>query len=289
MRFITFLTFSFLLLTFHTEAFTHSKEAELYYQRAMKLSQQKLWKDAIPEFIKAAKLLPNKGLVHANLGVALSQTGMFKEALFSFDQALKLGYDSSGLRYNRGVSFARLNLIDEAIKELEIALSLDRRMVKAEYDLGILFNRQGNRKKAREKVDILFKRNNKLAKKLFDQIIPEYKVITVDNGGKLNGRVTLAGPIPKARSFHLINAPNIEFCSRISDGKGHRLLFDFTVSKNRGLKDTIIALTNVKKGKPFPQKMQTFHIDRCRANNYIIGIKNSENILIENMDPFSMR
>ena len=178
-----------------------------------------------------------------------------------------------------------LNLIDEAIKELEIALSLDRRMVKAEYDLGILFNRQGNRKKAREKVDILFKRNNKLAKKLFDQIIPEYKVMTVDNGGKLNGRVTLAGPIPKARSFHLIHAPNIEFCSRISDGKGHRLLFDFTVSKNRGLKDTIIALIDVKKGKPFPQKMQTFHIDRCRANNYIIGIKNSENILIENMDP----
>ena len=31
--------------------------------------------------------------------------------------------------------------------------------------------------------------------------------------------------------------------------------------------------------------MQTFHIDRCRANNYIIGIKNSENILIENTDP----
>ena len=57
------------------------------------------------------------------------------------------------------------------------------------------------------------------------------------------------------------------------------------MSKNRGLKDTIIALRDVKKGKPFLQKMQTFHIDRCRANNYIIGIKNSENILIENTDP----
>ena len=109
MRFITFLTCSFFLLTFYTEAFTHTNEAELHYQRAMKLSQQNLWKDAIPEFIKATKILPNKGLIHANLGVALSQTGMFKEALFSFDQALKLGYDSSGLRYNRGVSFARLN------------------------------------------------------------------------------------------------------------------------------------------------------------------------------------
>ena len=285
MQLITSFSLIFLLFVSFTEASSVPHKANLHYQKAVKLSQQKLWKDAVPEFIKAAKLLPKEGLVHANLGVALSHTGMFKEALFSFDKALKLGYDSPGLRYNRGVSFARLELIDEAIIELEKALSLDRRMVKADYDLGILYNRQGNKKKAQEKVDILFKRNNKLAKKLFDQITPEYKVVTVDNGGTLNGQVTLAGPIPKARSFHLVNAPNIEFCSRISDGKGHRLLFDFTVSQNRGLKDTVIALTNVKKGKPFPKKMQIFHIDRCRANNYVIGIKNSENILIENTDP----
>ena len=283
MRFYTFLSFVLFLQTSTVEA--SSQETEIHYQRAIKLSQQKLWKDAVPEFIKATKLSPKKGLIHANLGVALSQTGMFKEALFSFEKALKLGYDSSGLRYNRGVSFARLDLIEEAIREIEKALSLNRRMVKAEYDLGILYNRQGNKEKANEKVSTLFKRNNKLAKKLFDQIIPDYKVITVDNGGKLKGRVTLTGPVPKARSFHLIHAPNIEFCSRISDGKGHRLLFDFTVSENRGLKDTIIAITDIKKGKPFSQNMQTFHIDRCRANNYIIGIKNSENILIENTDP----
>ncbi|MEK9629150.1 MAG: carboxypeptidase regulatory-like domain-containing protein [Nitrospinota bacterium] len=285
MRFITLITLAFSLITATAIASNNNEKADRHYLRAVKLSQQKLWKDAIPEFIKAAELAPKKGLFHANLGVALSQTGMFKEALFSFDKALQLGYDSSGLRYNRGISFARLNLIDEAITELETALKQNKRMVKAEYDLGILYNRQGNRKKAREKVDTLFKRNNKLSKKLYDQIIPEYKVVTVDNGGTLKGRVTLTGKVPKARSFHLVHAPNIEFCSRISDGKGHRLLFDFTVSKNRGLKDTIIALTNVKKGKPFPQKMQTFHINRCRANNYIIGIKNSENFLIENTDP----
>lgn len=285
MRFISLLLVTLFLLVSFVEASAPFEEANIHYQKALKLSQQRLWKDAIPEFIKATKLAPKEGLLYANLGVALSQTGMHKEALFSFDKALQLGYDSSGLRYNRGVSFAHLSLIDEAVTELEKALSLDRRMVKAEYDLGVLYNRQGNREKAKEKVETLFKRNNKLAKKLFDQITPEYKVITVDNGGTLNGRVSLTGPVPRVRSFHLVHAPNIEFCSRISDGRGHRLLFDFTVSENRGLKDTIISLTNVKKGKPFPQKMQTFHIDRCRANNYIIGIKNSENILIENTDP----
>jgi tetratricopeptide (TPR) repeat protein len=285
MRFISLSLLTLFLLVSFAEASSLSQEAQLHYNKALKLSQQGLWKDAIPEFIKATKLSPKEGLLHANLGVALSQTAMYKEALFSFDRALQLGYDSSGLRYNRGVSFAHLNLLDEAVTELEKALSLDSRRVKTEYDLGILYNRQGNRKKAQEKVDTLFKRNNKLAKKLFDQIIPDYKVITVNDGGILKGRVTLTGPIPRARSFHLVHAPNIEFCARISDGKGHRLLFDFTVSQNRGLKDTVISLTNIKKGKPFPQKMQTFRIDRCRANNYIIGIKNSESILIENTDP----
>jgi len=164
MRFISLLSLTLFLLTPFAEASAPSIEANLHYQKALKLSQQRLWKDAIPEFIKATELAPKEGLLHANLGVALSQTGMHKEALFSFDKALQLGYDSSGLRYNRGVSFAHLNLIDEAVTELEKALSLDRRMVKAEYDLGVLYNRQGNRKKAQEKVDTLFKRNNKLAK-----------------------------------------------------------------------------------------------------------------------------
>ena len=108
MQLITSFSLIFLLFVSFTEASSVSHKANLHYQKAVKLSQQKLWEDAVPEFIKAVKLLPKEGLVHANLGVALSHTGMFKEALFSFDKALKLGYDSPGLRYNRGVSFARL-------------------------------------------------------------------------------------------------------------------------------------------------------------------------------------
>jgi tetratricopeptide (TPR) repeat protein len=261
------------------------KEAKVLYQNALKLSQKRDWANAVTEFTKAAELAPQDSLIHANLGVALSQTGKYKEALLSFEKALRLGYDSPGLRYNRGVSFARVKLLDEAVQELETALSMDHRMVKAEYDLGVLYSLQGKREKALEKVDTLFKRNNKLSKKLFDQIESHYTVVSVDNGGTLKGRVTLSGQVPRVRSFHLVHAPNVEFCGRISDGKGHRLLFDFTVSKNRGLKDTIIHLENVDKGKPFSPNMQTFHIDRCRANKYVIGAKNGENIMVENTDP----
>lgn len=262
-----------------------SKEATSLYENALKLSHKRDWKNAAIEFIKAAELAPKDSLIQANLGVALSQMGTHKEALLAFEKALRLGYDSPGLRYNRGVSFARVNLLDEAVQELETALSMDRRMVKAEYDLGVIFSLQGKHEKALEKVDILFKRNNKLAKKLFDQIESQYTVVSVDDGGTFKGRVTLSGPVPRVRSFHLIHAPNIEYCGRISDGRGHRLLFDFTVSKNRGLKDTLVHLVKVDKGKPFAPNMQTFHIDRCRANKYVIGARNGEDIMVENTDP----
>jgi len=281
---LSFLVFC-LILFFGCPVVASDKEAKAHYQNAVKLSQKKQWDNAVVEFLKAAELAPQDSLIQANLGVAFSQTGMHKEALLSFEKALRLGYDSPGLRYNRGVSFARVKLMDEAIQELEAALNMDHRMVKADYDLGVIYNLQGQREKALEKVKILFKRNNKLAKKLFDQIKSSYTVVSVDDGGTLKGRVTLSGQVPRVRSFHLIHSPNIEFCSRISDGRGHRLLFDFTVSQNRGLKDTIIHLANVEKGKPFSPKMQTFHIDRCRANRYVIGARNGENILVENTDP----
>ena len=283
---LSFIVFCLTLLLLCSETISASnKEAKAHYQKALKLSQQRLWDQAVTEFMKAAELAPQDNLIHANLGVAFSKTGRHKQALLSFEKALRLGYDSPGLRYNRGVSFARVKLLDEAVQELEKALSMDSRMVKAEYDLGVLYNLQGKRDKALKQVETLFKRNNKLSKKLFDQIDSAYTVVTVDNGGTLKGRVTLSGQIPRVRSFHLIHAPNVEFCSRISDGKGHRLLFDFSVSKNRGLKDTIIHLAKVDKGKPFPTKMQTFQIDRCRANDYVIGAKNGENIMVENTDP----
>jgi tetratricopeptide (TPR) repeat protein len=274
-----------LLITCPVVFAASKKEAKAHYDEAMKLSQKKEWGSAAIEFMKAAEFAPQDSLIQANLGVAFSQTGMHKEALLAFERALNLGYDSAGLRYNRGMSFARVKLLDEAILELETALIMNPRMVKTEYDLGVLYDLRGNREKALEKVDTLFKRNNKLAKKLFDQIDPPYTVVTIDNGGLLKGRVTLSGPVPRVRSFHLIHAPNIEYCSRISDGRGHRLLFDFSVSKNRGLKDTVIHLVNVEKGKPFSPKMQTFHIDRCRANQYVIGAKNGEDFLLENTDP----
>jgi len=260
-------------------------DARGHYEKGIRLSQIKDWQDAAREFQKAVALDPQYALAHANLGVALSQVGRHKDALLEFEEALRQGYDHAFLRYNRGVSFTRLTLLEEAETEFKLALKKDSRMSRARYDLGILYLLQDRHDKAREQVDHLYGKNRKLSKKLFEQIPGEYKVAEVNDGGSLSGRVTLTGPVPRARSFHLIHAPNIEFCARISDGKGHRILRDFTVSENSGLKDTVIAILGVKKGKPFATKMQVFNIDRCHSDQYVIGVRNGENILLENKDP----
>lgn len=255
------------------------------YQEGLRLSRAKNWEDAITAFQKAVSRDPKNALAHANLGVAFSQTGKYKQALLAFEESLNLGYDSALLRYNRGLSFARLNLLEEAAGEFEKTLEKDSRIVKAIYDLGVVRLMQNRPREAREKVHLLYRRNNKLAKKLFDQIPPDYKIVSLDHVGTLRGRVKLTGPVPQPRSFHLIHSPNIEFCSRISDGKGHRLVRDFTVSESSGLKDVVIAIQGVHKGKPYTSRMQSFNIARCHSDQYVIGIKNGEDFLIENTDP----
>ncbi|MDH5458234.1 MAG: tetratricopeptide repeat protein [Nitrospinota bacterium] len=266
-----------------TPAFAKTSQNALH--KAQILSQQGDWEGAIQEFEKALQEKPDDSATQANLGVALSRVNRHKEALLAFQRALEMGYDNANFRYFRGLSLAKLDFLEDAAQEIEVALQKDSRMVHADYDLGLIYHQLGQDEKAREQVDRLYKRNYKLAKQLHDQIPLDYKITSVDQGGTLTGRVNLTGIVPKARAFHLIHAPNIEFCSRMSDGKGHRILYDFTVSENGGLQDTIIAIQGVKKGKPFPHKMQTLLLNLCHANKYVIGIKNGEDILLENTDP----
>ena len=268
-----------------TTALSIAGTSEEALHKAKVLSQQGDWDGAILEFEKALQGEPKNSVVQANMGVALSRVNRHKEALFAFQKALEMGYDSANFRYFRGLSLAKLNLLEDAALEIETALQKDSRMVHADYDLGLIYHQLGQNEKARKQIKKLYKRNYKLAKQLHDQVPLDYKITSVDQGGTLVGRVNMVGLVPKARSFHLIHAPNIEFCSRMSDGKGHRILNDFTVSKKGGLQDTVIAIQSIKKGKPFPRKLQTLHLNLCHANKYVIGIKNGENILIENKDP----
>lgn len=253
--------------------------------QATALSKAEKWAEAITEYEKSLALDSQNSVATANLGVAYSRIDKHKEALLSYEKALGLGYDNAMFRYFRGLSFAKVNLLDEAVREISLALKMNSRLIEAKFDLGIIYQMQGRADLAREQVNKIYTVNPKIAKKLFNKVSPAYKFQQVNDGGSLTGTVVITGPIPDPRSFHLIHSPNIEFCSRISDGKGHRIVYDFVVGENGVLKDTVIAIQGIQKGKPFPDKLQKFNIDRCHSDKYVIGINNGEEILVENTDP----
>jgi hypothetical protein len=111
-----------------------------------------------------------------------------------------------------------------------------------------------------------------------------YDEITVTGGGTVTGRVVLNGPPPPSRIFHLVFSPNIDFCSRISDGKGNRLLKEFEVSDNGGLRDAIVAVVGVERGKPFSYTPR-LEINTCRISPFVMPVRNGRPMTIVNQDP----
>ena len=59
-----------------------------------------------------------------------------------------------------------------------------------------------------------------------------YDVIDVEHGGVVEGTVTLEGAVPEPKGFNLITFPDPQYCGRISNGRGWRLLHDFVVGPN---------------------------------------------------------
>jgi len=110
-----------------------------------------------------------------------------------------------------------------------------------------------------------------------------YEEMVVTSGGTISGRVLLSGPPPPARIFHLIFSPNFEFCGRVSDGKGNRLLQEFRVDREGGLKDAIVVVVGVDRGKKFDFAPR-MELENCRIAPFVTPIRNHGPITIANKD-----
>ena len=83
---------------------------------------------------------------------------------------------------------------------------------------------------------------------------PRYDVIDVEHGGVIEGTVTLEGAVPEPKGFNLITFPDPQYCGRISNGRGWRLLHDFVVGPNGGLKDAIVLLEGWRRASPLKSR-----------------------------------
>lgn len=112
-----------------------------------------------------------------------------------------------------------------------------------------------------------------------------YTVKKVQHGGTLTGKVTLVGEVPEPRGFNLITFPDPEYCGRISNGKGWRLLYDFVVDAEGGLKNAIVLFEEVGAGKPFEVSVPLIEARDCLFSPFMTVVRNGHAVEVVNMDP----
>jgi hypothetical protein len=112
-----------------------------------------------------------------------------------------------------------------------------------------------------------------------------YEVVEVHHGGTLDGKVTLAGTVPEPKGFNLITFPDPAYCGRISNGKGWRLLHDFNVAADGGLKNAIVTLEGIEAGKPFDVSVPLIEARDCMFQPWVTIVRNGHAVEVVNMDP----
>ena len=112
-----------------------------------------------------------------------------------------------------------------------------------------------------------------------------YQEMEVTNGGTIQGKVTLIGEMPYPRIYHLILFPNIDMCAEVdTDDEMNRVLEDFKVSPDGGLKDVVVTLKHVDAGKPFNKEPINITAENCKFLPDVNVIRQGESFNIDNID-----
>ena len=112
-----------------------------------------------------------------------------------------------------------------------------------------------------------------------------YEVVDVSDGGTLKGHVHLVGKVPPPKAYNLITFPDPEYCGRISDEKGWRLLKDFQVNEENRIEGVVIVIEEVKAGKPFFLSIPKVEAKDCQFHPFTTVVRNEHGIEVVNMDP----
>ena len=112
-----------------------------------------------------------------------------------------------------------------------------------------------------------------------------YEEIQVTDGGRVTGKVTMSAGKPIPKGFNLITFPDPVYCGRISTGSGWRILKEFEVADDGGLKDAVVLISEVTKGKPFKFEPPTIEARDCRFLPFVTVVRNRHDVVVMNMDP----
>jgi hypothetical protein len=119
----------------------------------------------------------------------------------------------------------------------------------------------------------------------------EYAEAPVADGGTLTGKVMFKGAVPAPKTFDFAKFPNPKFCEKFdSDGKGHRVVQEVKVGKDNALKDVVVYIEDVEKGKPFKFDGTDVKAEGCQfrvqggPSTFTGVVVKKAEIRVENMD-----
>ena len=112
-----------------------------------------------------------------------------------------------------------------------------------------------------------------------------YQEVEVKNGGSITGKAILTGNLPPNRYYHLVLFPNLDMCAEVdTDENMNRVLDDFIIDSDRGLKDVVISIKHVEAGKPFPDKTVDILSEKCKFLPEVNVIKQGGHFTVDNQD-----
>ena len=114
-----------------------------------------------------------------------------------------------------------------------------------------------------------------------------YEAVSVVDGGAINGRVQFAGTRPNPSAFKLSRYPDQVYCGALSDGSGYRLLREVMVDSQGGLKDVIVTVEGVRRGKPFESEETKLETNMCQFIPYVSAMRNDHPLIVKNLDSVS--
>lgn len=112
-----------------------------------------------------------------------------------------------------------------------------------------------------------------------------YESGTVTDGAIVRGKVTFKGSVPEPKEFKLHRYPDRAFCGELSDGNGHRLLKEVTVGHEGGLKDVVIVIEDIQKGKPFTFTDAEVEATMCQFLPFVTVVSDKRRVTVVNRDP----
>ncbi len=107
-----------------------------------------------------------------------------------------------------------------------------------------------------------------------------YKVIEVKNGASVSGQVTFSGDVPR---IILPVTKDTKVCH--VTGKEGKPSPRLVVGKEGGVKNTVVFLTKVPKGKPFPKSDPVLDQKSCAFEPHVLLVPQRSKLKIRNSDP----